>query len=177
MYGFTGGMPRAAAGEVYKVWAPVIGYNQETRLRKMRNSLTPARYVLCYRFPRAIPGAWINLVAERHSLCLTTGPWKVVTSFTRTNRIRSTFLKELCGLDDRYHLALESYRSSIKTVVYAHSSKLLFTGCTFCSIRDRHMAVPHVEPTGYAVSGEFSSADADGDIFDIWLAGEAYGPF
>lgn len=174
VHGFSGGLSLTSTGDSPLIWAPVLGERQQTRLRKIAESLKASEICPVLPFPAANPRRGDRLIIEYRELLFER--WTVEPRDILYADEQNPFdvYRQLCRLDERYSSALRSL-GPVKTVVSAHSSKLLSLGVLLAAF-ERQLAVPHVEPTGYMVSDGFQPGDADGELFEIWLAGEAYAP-
>lgn len=174
VHGFSGGLSRESAGDSPRIWAPVLGERQSTVLSKIAEYVKADEITPVLPFPAQDPRRGDRLLVEYRELLFEA--WAVEPRDIIYAAEGNPFdvYQQLCGLEQRYSAALKSLGTA-KTVVSAHSSKLLSLGVLLAAY-ERKLSVPHVEPTGYIVNNGFQLDDEDGELFEIWLAGEAYEP-
>ncbi len=174
VHGFAGGLPRASIGDAPRIWAPVLGEGQATRLKKIEEFTNPREICPVLPFPATNPRRADDLVVEYRELLFDT--WKVEPRDFLYVAEHNPFdvYRQLCGLAERYEVALR-HLGGAKTVVSAHSSKLLSLGVLLAAF-ERELAVPFVQPTGYVVREGLENVTTSGELFEVWLAGEAYEP-
>lgn len=172
VYGFSGGLARLAEADVPRIWAPVLGTGQVTRLKKIVDFVNPREICPVLPFPAMNPRRGDDLLGEYRDLLFDS--WKVEPRDIIYASEQNPFdvYRALCRLDERYRSALARLGGA-KTVVSAHSSKLLSLGVLLAAF-ERELAVPQVQPTGYLVHDALQQDDATGELFDVWLKGEPY---
>ena len=155
------------------IWAPVLGEREYQALDKIHTALSPVEVIPFLPSPSRKPRRGDELVSEYRSLLF--GSWGVnPRGFVYVDE-RDPFdiYREIVGLADDNSKSLELIGNA-NTVVSAHSSKLLSLGVLLAAF-ERNLAVAHVEPTGYQTPEMLDDSDGD-ELFEIWLAGEAYDP-
>jgi hypothetical protein len=172
MFGFSGGMPLTSQADVPRVWAPVLGAGQRSRLVKYHEFIKPVEICPVLPFPSRDPRRGDTLVLEYQDLLFDS--WRVATRDMIFADERNPFdlYRQLWQLETRYAAAL-SPLGGVRTIVSTHSSKLLSLGVLLAAF-ERQLAVPNAEPTGYVVHDGLRANDAEGELFSVWLAGEAY---
>jgi hypothetical protein len=172
MYGFTGSMSLSSQGDAPRIWAPVLGEGQAGRLSKYQEFVKPREICPVLPLPADDPRRGDELIVEYRDLLFDN--WRVEPRDILQSGEQNPFdlYRQLCGLDQRYSSALEPLGGA-RIIVSSHSSKLLSLGVLLAAY-DRDLAIPHIEPTGYIVRDGLSKADAQGTLFEVWLAGEAY---
>lgn len=173
VHGFASGLPRVAEAEVPRIWAPVLGEGQAARLKKIAEFANPQEICPVLPFPASNPRRADDLIGEYRELLFDT--WRVEPRDVIYAAEQNPFdvYRQLCRLDERYASALRPLGGA-KTIVSAHSSKLLSLGVLLAAF-ERHLAVPQVQPTGYVVQDGFQPDDSTGELFDAWLQGEPHG--
>ena len=79
--------------------------------------------------------------------------------------------RQLVGLSTDYAQSLEKLGDAY-TILSAHSSKLLSLGVLLAAV-ECSLAVMNVEPTGYDQPENAGGLETN-ELFEVWLAGEAY---
>ena len=153
------------------IWAPVLGERQPATLRKIHEMLEPAEVKPFLPFPARNPRRGDDLIADYHSLLFE--GWGVETRGFIYADERDPFdiYRQLGELADDYRQSLEPLGSA-RTVVSAHSSKLLSLGILLAAY-EHTLAIVHIEPTRYRLDLERVNTE-NNELFSIWLAGEAY---
>ena len=172
MYGFPGTLQRASIGNPIGVWAPVLGENQFGRLQKITEFVGPEVVAPVLPFPAKNPRRGDELILEYRSLIFDT--WAVdPTDFIYADEHNPFDLySKLCALSSNYKESLRSIGTA-QMVVSSHSSKLHALGVLLASW-EQGFGVSHVQPTGHTVNGSFGLEHENGELFEIWLAGDAY---
>jgi len=161
--------------DVPRIWAPVLGEGQEMALRRIEqlikaNGRAPE---ICpvLPFPATNPRRGDQLLLGYRQLF---DAWEVELRNIIYAAEWNPFdvYRQLCRLHDRYRDALEPLRGA-KMIVSAHSSKLLSLGVLLAA-HNREIAVAHVEVDGYVMQNR-PQAEEDGEMYEIWIAGEPYG--
>lgn len=168
---FRGRGARAADPDPITIWAPVLGEREPATLRKIHEMLKPAEVKPFLPFPARNPRRGDDLIAEYHSLLFET--WGVESRGFIYADERDPFdiYRQLGELADDYSQSLEPLGSA-RTVVSAHSSKLLSLGVLLAAF-EHNLAIVHVEPTRYRLDLEQVSLDHS-ELISVWLTGEAY---
>jgi hypothetical protein len=172
MYGFTGTLQRASIGSPIPIWAPVLGENQHERLLKITEFLRPEVIAPVLPFPARNPRRGDDLLLEYSSLIYET--WGVDPTDLIYADEQNPFdvYAKLCTLAQDYAESLRAIGTA-QVVVSSHSSKLHSLGALLAAFEQR-LGVAHVQPTGHVVNGSFTGQHAQGELFEIWLDGEAY---
>lgn len=172
MYGFTGTLQRASIGAPMPIWAPILGENQSEHLQKIFEFLKPEVIAPVLPFPAQNPRRGDDLLLEYSSLIYET--WEVDESDIIYADEQNPFdvYTKLCALAANYAESLRAIGTA-QIVVSSHSSKLHSLGALLAAW-DRDLGVAHVQPTGHVVDGSFGGDHAQGELFEIWLAGDAY---
>ena len=155
------------------IWAPALGERESAALEKIYTALRPAEIIPFLPSPSRNPRRGDELVSAYRSLLF--GTWGVnPRGFIYVDE-RDPFdiYRQIIGLAIDYSKSLELIGNA-NTIVSAHSSKLLSLGVLLAAF-ERNLAVAHVEPTGYGPP-EISDDPEANELFEVWLAGEAYDP-
>lgn len=168
---FRGRGGLAADPEPTTIWAPVLGEGQSAALRKIREVLGPHEVKPFLPSPSRDPRRGDDLIAEYHSLLFDT--WEVEPRGFIYADEQDPFdiYRQLGELDAEYNQSLKPL-GPVRTVVSAHSSKLLSLGVLLAAYEHK-LAIAHVEPTGYSLEGAAVDLEAN-ELFTVWLTGEAY---
>lgn len=171
VYGFGGEYESAAELDAVRVWAPVLGERQVDALRKIDDAVGPSEVKPVLPFPSADPRRGDRLVAEYHSLIADS--WEVDPQGFIYAHEQDPFdlYLQLGRLSRDYVAALEPIGTA-RTVLSSHTSKLLSLGVLLAAF-EHGLPVMHVEPTGYRGTDLDSYGDQN-QLFEVWLAGEAY---
>ena len=176
--GFSG--HTTAEGDDYKprVWFPVLGEDQDARLVRIRNYLTPNEICPIIPFPSREPRRGDELVSEYQSVLFddfNIEPGNILLA-TEFNPFEA--YKQIFGAVARYSDAL-SELGGCKAYVSPLSSKLLSVGALLAcydhrarSFGDRRLQVgiPYVESVSY---GEvYQKEDEPRELYSMWLRGE-----
>lgn len=172
LHGFAGGLSNVSSPDVPRIWAPVLGEGQRSKLTKITDFVKPKEICPILPFPAQNPRRCDDLVGEYRELLFES--WEVEPRDILFAAESNPFdvYRRLCHLDQRYRSALRRLGGA-KTVVSAHSSKLLSLGVLLAAF-ERRLGVPHVQPTGYMLPDSLGDDDRNGELFDVWLAGEPY---
>jgi len=172
MYGFPGTLQRASIGAPIPIWAPVLGENQYERLQKITEFLRPEVIAPVLPFPAQNPRRGDDLLLEYSSLIYET--WEVDPTDIIYAHEQNPFevYAKLCALAEDYAESLKAIGTA-QVVVSSHSSKLQSLGVLLAAW-EQSLGVAYVQPTGHVVNGSFSTEHAEGELFEIWLEGEAY---
>ena len=168
---FRGRHNLAGVSEPRTLWAPVLGERQSAALEKIYATLGPEEVKPFLPSPSRQPRRGDEIVSEYRSLLF--GSWRVDPRDFIYADERDPFdiYRQIVGLSTDYaqslHLLGDAY-----TILSAHSSKLLSLGVLLAAV-ECNLAVMHVEPTGYDPPENTSGLEAN-ELFEIWLAGEAY---
>ena len=172
MFGFPGSVQRASIGDPIRVWAPVLGENQEDRLQKINEFIGPEVIAPVLPFPARRLRRGDDMLIEYRRLIYET--WAVDPSdliyadeqdpfdvYAKLSRLALNYLESLKPV------------GTTQVVVSSHSSKLHSLGVLLAAW-DQGLSVAHVQPSGHLVDGSFGPEHEQGELFDIWLAGEPY---
>ena len=172
MYGFAGTLQRASIGAPIPIWSPVLGENQYERLQKITEFLRPEVIAPILPFPAQNPRRGDDLLLEYSSLIYET--WAVDPTDIIYADEQNPFdvYAKICALAEDYAESLEPIGTA-QVAVSSHSSKLHSLGVLLAAW-ERNLGVAHVQPTGHVVNGSFRTEHAQGELFEIWLDGEAY---
>ncbi len=168
---FRGRGGLAAEPDPITIWAPVLGERQPAVLRKIHEMLRPDEVKPFLPSPSRNPRRGDELVAEYHSLLFDT--WEVDPRGFIYADERDPFdiYRQLGDLAAEYTRSLKPLGIA-KTVVSAHSSKLLSLGVLLAAFEHK-LAIAHVEPTRYSLGEATMDLEAN-ELFEVWLTGEAY---
>lgn len=173
--GFLGTVELEQDEDMPRVWAPVLGEQQEEALRLIEQKVRVLDNVpeICpvLPFPALDPRRGDRLLLEYRGLFES---WRVDHRNIIYASEHNPFdvYRQLCALYDRYCRALQPLRGA-KMIISAHSSKLLSLGALLAACDRPEVAVAYVEAQGYQVDGPLT-APADAVPFEIWIAGEPY---
>ena len=172
MYGFTGTLHRESIESPIPIWAPVLGENHGENLQKITEYLRPKVVAPVLPFPARVPRRCDDLLLEYRSLIFET--WEVDHSDIILADEQNPFdvYAKLCDFAADYQESLCPIGTT-QMIVSSHSSKLHSLGVLLAAW-ERQFGVTHVQPTGHVVNGSFSAKHEDGELFDVWLAGEPY---
>ncbi len=168
---FRGRGGLTAEAEPIVIWAPVLGERQHAELRKIHDMLDPREVKPFLPFPSLNARRGDKLVSEYHSLLFDS--WQVDRRgfIYADERDPFNIYRQLGELATEYAQSL-SFLGTARTVVSAHSSKLLSLGVLLAAYEHK-LAVVHVEPTGYDFERKELEMEVS-ELFEIWLTGEAY---
>lgn len=173
--GFLGTVELEQDEDMPRVWAPVLGEQQEEALKlieqKVRVLDNAPEICPVLPFPALDPRRGDRLLLEYRGLF---DKWRVDSRNIIYASEHNPFdvYRQLCALYDRYSLALQPLRGA-KMIVSAHSSKLLSLGTLLAAYDRSEIAVAYVEAQGYQVDGPMTPP-TDAVPFEIWIAGEPY---
>lgn len=172
--GFRKGSDNVQTRNLPRVWAPVLGENQEHVLKLIEQLIADAPHPpeICpvLPFPSDDPRRGDRLLLEYRELF---ERWRVelrnIIFASESNPF--DVYRQLCRLDDDYAAALAPLNGA-RTVLSAHSSKLLSLGVLLAAY-DRSLAVAHVEANGYTMDESTDLTDG-GKLYEVWIAGDPY---
>lgn len=173
--GFLGTAELEQDEDMPRVWAPVLGEQQEEALKLIEQKVRVLDNVpeICpvLPFPALDPKRGDRLLLEYRGLFES---WRVDHRNIIYASEHNPFdvYRQLCALYDRYCRALQPLRGA-KMIISAHSSKLLSLGALLAACDRPEVAVAYVEAQGYQIDGPLT-APADAVPYEIWIAGEPY---
>lgn len=162
--------------DVPRIWAPVLGEGQDVALKRIEQLISaggnPPEICPVLPFPATDPRRGDQLLLEYRQ---TFEAWEVELRNIIYAAEWNPFdvYRQLCQLHDRYRDALEPLGGA-KMIVSAHSSKLLSLGVLLAA-HNRDIAVAHVEVDGYVITAPLNDQEGEGEMYEIWIAGEPYG--
>lgn len=172
---FSGQAALTQDQDIPRIWAPVLGEGQGMALQRIEQLIkaTGKAPEICpvLPFPATDPRRGDRLLLGYRQLFET---WEVELRNIIYAAEWNPFdvYRQLCRLHDRYRDALQPLRGA-KMIVSAHSSKLLSLGVLLAA-HNREIAVAHVEVDGYVMQNP-PQEDENGEMYEIWIAGEPYG--
>ena len=172
VYGFNGSLNWASIGTPIPIWVPVLGERHYGHLQKIADLVRPEVIAPVLPFPARDPRRADNLLLEYGSLLYES--WDVdPTDITYADE-QNPFdvYAKLCTLSANYANSLQGIGTA-QVSVSTHSSKLHSLGALMAAWEKR-LSVVHVKPTRHVVGGEFGAQHQTGELFNVWLAGEAY---
>lgn len=172
MFGFPGTLQRASIGDPIRIWAPVLGENQLGRLQRITEFVGPEVIAPVLPFPARNPRRSDDLLLEYRSLIFETWAVDPTEIIYADEQNPFDLYAKLCALDSNYKDSLSPIGTA-QMVVSSHSSKLHSLGVLLAAW-EQGIGVSHVQPTGHVVDGSLGPEHEDGELFEIWLAGEPY---
>lgn len=171
MYGFAGSLQRASVGTPIPIWAPVLGENQLAHLQKIYELLRPEVIAPVLPFPARDPRRADALLLEYSPAFETWGVDPIDILYADEQNPFDLY-KKLCTLASNFVESLNALGTA-QIAISSHSSKIHSLGALLAAW-EKQLGVAHVQPTGHIVNGTFNQDHRSGELFEIWLAGEAY---
>ena len=171
MIGFEGGTERVAAFNPLPVWAPVLGEQSRSQLRTIGSHRDWTLIHPILPFPAKNPRRGDQLVIDYHDLIFDewqTGPEDFIYADEQNP---FDVYRALVNLAGSVRSSFDSIGTS-QIVISCHSSKLLSLGVLLAAF-EMNLGVIHVQPTNYLLSPIVPQV-SDGELYEIWLAGEPY---
>ena len=172
MYGFPGTVQRASIGDPIRIWAPILGENQEDRLLRINELVGPEVIAPVLPFPARRLRRGDDLLIEYRRLLYETWAFDSSDIIYADEQDPFDVYTKLSSLASNYEGSL-SLIGTAQVILSSHSSKLHSLGALLAAW-DQNLSVAHVQPIGHAVDGSFGPEHENGELFDIWLAGEPY---
>ena len=175
-----GAIDLEANKEMAKVWIPILGERQQTKLDKLRSFLNPDEVCPLFPFPSRDPRRADNLIAEYRRFLfddLSIEPHNIIYADERNP---FQVYREIIRTVDHYNAVLDVI-GGCKVIISPISSKLLSIGALLAAfelkLHNQLVGVTNVECESYRIDGNIEVAkSAERRVpYEIWLTGECYG--
>lgn len=169
--GFEGGTERVATVNPLPVWAPVLGEQSYSQLRTIGSHRDWTLIHPILPFPSKNPRRGDNLVAGYHDLIFDEWQAEPEDFIYADEQNPFDIYQALVNLAESVRSSFDSIGTP-QIVLSCHSGKLLSLGVLLAAFEMR-LGVIHVQPTGYLLDPK-TPQDSDGELYEVWLAGEPY---
>lgn len=169
--GFESGTERAATADPLHVWAPVLGEEAHSQLRAISSHRDWTLIHPVLPFPSKNPRRGDELVTSYYDLLF--DEWQIEPEdFIYANE-QNPFdvYRALVSLSVSVRSSLDSIGTP-QVYVSSHSSKLMSLGALLAAFEEK-LGVVHVQPSSYFIDSS-NREDSDGELYEVWLAGEPY---
>lgn len=176
LHGFSGGVDREATAGIPRVWIPILGEKQIGELERIYDLVHPDEICPVLPFPSNDPRRGDNLIVEYREILLDRFRVEPRNIIYASEKNPFEVYRELTKTINQYSSSLSALKGC-KVVISTLSSKLLSLGALLTAYEFRIMAaIAHVEARGYimSVAAEDDPLKSHEELFEIWLAGEAY---
>ncbi len=176
--GFSGSKNAESDDFMPRVWFPVLGEDQETRLTRIHEDLMPNEICPVIPFPSRDPRRGDQIIASYKQTLFDDFQIEPKNILHACEFNPFEAYKQIYGAIDRYHNALTEL-GGCKAYVSPLSSKLLSVGALLACYDHRshrvtnsrlQIGMPYVESVSY---GDVEQTDADPrELYSMWIRGE-----
>lgn len=176
IHGFSGDMDLEGSAEVPRVWFPILGESQHNKYERVHDLVNPREISPVMPSLVSNPRRGDDLLVEYQPLLF--DQWRIDPGNIIYAAERNPFeaYRQITRAVRHYQQALEPL-GGCRVAISALSSKLLSIGALLAAheskAHDGGIAIAHIEAHGHEMTTAPDATSA-GELFSLWLAGEAY---
>ena len=176
IHGFESGIEREATADSPKIWMPILGEGKLNHFDRIYNLVAPDEIAPIIPFPCMNPRRSDNLILEYRRYIFDTHRIEPSNFIYVPERNPFGVYREIRSAVHHYSDSLQIL-GGCKVVLSALSSKLLSLGALLAAYElkraDHAVGIAHVHSQGYNLRDPAVRAN-NGEVFEVWIAGEPY---